>query len=215
MGDAYEYSGVAGGPNEDCLFATASEQMGYFTAVQAHKCGYSIDLIKHHLARRKFIRIRRALYRFRLYPSSPREEILAAWLALGDAAVVSHESALELHGLSDVIPSAIHLTVPRARRNLPKMPGIAVHTSSRPIATSERTVREGIPVTSPTRSIVDSTEMALAPDQIYRAIQEALQRGLTTELRLADATTGRSKRVRDIVAGAVQRARQPVGLASR
>ena len=59
------------------------------------------------------------VYRFRDYPPSPREEVAAAWLAVGqDVAVVSHESALDLWDLSDVIPGAVHLTVPRAQRSL-------------------------------------------------------------------------------------------------
>ena len=56
----------------------------------------------------RYERVRRGLYRLRHFPSSPYEHVMAAWLPLRDAgAVVSHESALELHGLSDVTPNAI------------------------------------------------------------------------------------------------------------
>lgn len=78
--------------------------------------------------------MRRGPCRYREYPSSPREDVLAAWLAVGKTvAVVSHDSALDLLGLSDVIPDAVHLTVPRRRRHLPALPGVKIHTTVRPL----------------------------------------------------------------------------------
>jgi hypothetical protein len=108
MGDAF-----AARPDYACLFATASEQHGYFTASQVRTCGFKRDLLAYHTRHGRFIRIRRGLYRLRDYPSSPREEVVAVWLAVGkDAAVVSHASALDLLDLSDVVPDLVHLTVP-------------------------------------------------------------------------------------------------------
>jgi hypothetical protein len=64
-----------------------------------------------------FLRVRQGLYRFREYPSSPREDVIAAWLATRrEVAVVSHQSALDILGLSDVVPEVVDLTVPRAKR---------------------------------------------------------------------------------------------------
>src|SRR5512133_706176 len=97
-------------PDSLRLFEIASEQGGYFTARQARTCGYGFALLSHHSKSGRFIRVRRGLYRLREYPSSPREEVLAAWLAVGkDVAVVSHESALDLLDLSDVIPNVAHV----------------------------------------------------------------------------------------------------------
>src|SRR5271155_2946647 len=99
------------------LFELASEQGGYFTAAEAQTCGYSRALLAHHAKSGRFIRVRQGLYRFREYPTSPREDVIAAWLATGrETAVVSHESALDILGLSDVVPEVVHLTVPRAKR---------------------------------------------------------------------------------------------------
>ena len=63
-------------------------------------------------------RVRSGLYRLRNFPSSPHEEVVASWLPLrDDGAVVSHESALELYGLSDIIPrSGSIVTLPRSKR---------------------------------------------------------------------------------------------------
>ena len=93
--------------------------------------GYSPALLSHHARSGRFLRERRGLYRLREYPSSPREEVTAAWLAARpEHAVVSHESALDLLDLSEIIPNVIHLTVPRSRRGLEAPPGILLHTTA-------------------------------------------------------------------------------------
>ncbi|HET7770093.1 MAG TPA: hypothetical protein VFN74_15060, partial [Chloroflexota bacterium] len=112
--------------------------------------------------------------------------MLAAWLAAGkDGVAVSHESALDLLELSDVIPDAAHVTVPRTRRNLPKLHGVKIHTTVRPLGPRDLTYRDGMVVTSPTRTILDAAEAGVAPDQIERAVVQAVERGLAApgELR--------------------------------
>lgn len=181
------------------LFELASSQGGYFTSEQAGETGLSKALLSHHAKNGKFIRIRRGLYRFRDYPSSSRENVIAAWLAAGEEAVVSHESALDLLELSDVIPGAIHLTVPRTRRNLPRISGVRFHTTSRPLAASDRTIRHGIPVTSPVHTILDAAATGTAPEQIELAIRQALERGQLTARQLLDQASRRSKRVSELI----------------
>src|SRR5215212_5929960 len=176
------------------LFEIASEQGGYFTAEQARACGYSWALLSHHVKSGRFIRVRRGLYRYRDYPSSPREDVLAAWLAVGkESTVVSHESALDLLDLSDVIPDAAHLSVPRARRNLPSLPGVKIHTTARPLGPSDLAYGHGMVITSATRTILDAAETATAPDQIELAAVQAVERGLASpdQLRLGAAERGR------------------------
>jgi predicted transcriptional regulator of viral defense system len=122
--------------------------------------------------------VRRGLYRLRDYPSSPREEVVAAWLALGkENAVVSHASALDLLDLSHVIPDAVHLTVPRSRRHLPNLPGVAIHTTTRPLRPIDVVHREGARLTSAARTILDAAEAGTAPEQIERAVEQAIERG--------------------------------------
>jgi len=105
-----------GGPDHVCLFDAASKQHGYFTTAQAHRCGFDWRGLHYHTARGRFVRARRGLYRLRDYPTSPREEVVAAWLAAGPDAAVSHENALDLLELADVTPERVHVTVPRSRR---------------------------------------------------------------------------------------------------
>lgn len=190
-------------PDQECLFATASGQRGYFTSTQAHACGYSNALLSSHARTGRFRRIRRGLYRLRDYPTSPDEEVTAAWLALGkDVAVVSHLSALDLFDLSDIIPDSVHLTVPRSKRYLPALPGVTVHTATRPLGTTEVVVRQGIPTTAPMRTILDVAETGAAPEQVEFAIRQAIARGLVIPDRLTDAARERNKRVYDLVRSA-------------
>ena len=192
-------------PDRARLFEIASEQGGYFTAEEAAACGFSRALLSHHAKSGRFTRVRRGLYRFREYPSSPREHVFAAWLAVGkDSAVVSHESALDLLGLSDMIPDAVHLTVPRSRRSLPSIPGVKIHTTDRSIEPGERWVREGMVITSATRSILDAAEKGADPEQIELAVAQTIERGLATTEELRRASGRRSRRVAELIAGALR-----------
>lgn len=201
------YDSSDAGPDRQCLFGVAATQQGYFTTAQAWGCGYSPALLAHHARGGRFLRVRRGLYRLREYPSSPREEVLAAWLAAGaDRTVVSHESALDLLDLSDVIPNAIHLTIPRSRRGLVAPHGVVFHTTARPPRRDETTEREGIRLTGPPRTILDAAEWGTAPEQIVLAVGQALARGWLTVDELRHAAAERPNRVARLVAEALAEA---------
>ena len=212
MGDVTNVPRVrqpASAPDRGRLFEIASEQDGYFKAKQARACGFSWALLSHHVTSDRFIRVRRGLYRFREYPSSPREHVLAAWLAVGkEVAVVSHESALDLLGLSDVIPDAVHLTVPRSRRNLPSIPGVKIHTTARPLEAGDLIVRDGMAVTSATRSILDAAEAGTAPEQIEMALTQAIEKGMATPQQLRSDATGRGRRVGALIETALRKVKR-------
>lgn len=192
-------------PDQQCLFDLASSQGGYFTAAQATDCGYSRSLLAHHAGSGKFRRTKHGLYRLVEFPSSPHEEVIATWLAAGkDEAIVSHESALDLMELSDVIPDSIHITVPRSRRYRTSFPGVTIHTTTRDIQRSDTTVVEGIRISNATRSIVDSADYGTAPEQVISAVKQALDRGLTTKSRLLDAAKKSGSRVRALIGDAIE-----------
>jgi predicted transcriptional regulator of viral defense system len=194
-------------PDHRRLFETASEQAGYFTAAQAEECGISRPLLSHHSrAGGRFLRVSRGLYRIRDYPPSPREDVIAAWLAVGrDVAVVSHESALDLLDLSDVVPDAVHLTVPRASRHRRRTPGVVIHTTTRPLHGKDVAVRDGIRVTSAERSIADAAQAGTSPDQIVTAVSQAVERGATTPSRLLTVARERGERVERLLRQALRR----------
>jgi predicted transcriptional regulator of viral defense system len=186
--------------DHDGLYRIAESQAGYFTAEQALEAGMDRSTLIHHARPGgRYERVRRGLYRLRHFPSSPREHVVAAWLALPSPAVVSHESALELYDLSDVIPNAVHITLPRAKRGQRARAGVRFHTLSHPPGPDEIRRVDGVLATTPERTIVDSLETGTQPEQIELAIQQALERGLTTPRRLRAAAADRSGRVRTFV----------------
>jgi predicted transcriptional regulator of viral defense system len=193
-------------PDHAGLYRLAEEQAGYFNAVQARSRGFSHALLAYHARPGgRFERVRRGLYRIRLFPSSPYEETIAAWIDVGpDVAVVSHESALELFDLSDVVSDAVHLTVPRERRWQRLPAGIRLHTTSR-LTPEEISKWEGIRATSPERTLIDVTETGLEPDQLRLAVTQAMNRGLVSSESLGQAAKGRSRKTRDSILRAAAR----------
>jgi predicted transcriptional regulator of viral defense system len=195
----------SGKPDSQCLADVASEHLGYFTNADAAQCGFSRALLEHHENTGRLVRIRRGVYRLREVPASIREDVIGAWLAAGPSvAVVSHDSALDLHDLSDVIPNSIHLTLPRAKRYLQTPEGATLHTTTRPFNANEVTVRAGVRLTAPTRTILDAAEAGTGPEQIELAVQQALERGATTPSRLREQASKRSARVRELIDRAIR-----------
>jgi predicted transcriptional regulator of viral defense system len=179
-------------PDMAGLQTEAYHQAGYFTAQQARMHRVSSQLLDHHVRTGRFERVRRGLYRVSGFPSGEHDEIRERWLAVGpDKAVVSHESALALHDLSDHIPDAVHVLVPRRHRGVRVPPGVVVHTRT----DDERvpTVwRDGIAVTAPPRTIVDAAD-EIQPEQLAVAVRQALARGLLTRGQLEEEARRRHR----------------------
>ena len=198
---------VARYPDSSALHRLAYSQDGLVTAQQAQERGYSAQLLAHHIRTRRFARVRRGLYRLGDYPTGEHEEIRAAWLALGmDRAVVSHESALVLHELSNVLPDTVHLLVSREHRGIRPPAGVTLHTVKAVIPESEITTRHGIRVTTPSRAIIDAASSGTAPEQIQMAINEALQQGRTTSSQLAEHAERHGGHVAALVNRTIQEA---------
>ncbi len=192
------------------LHRIAYGQDGYFTSRQGRECGFSAQLLAHHVHSGRYERVRRGLYRLRDYPGSSHEEVRAKWLAVGaDRAVVSHESALELHGLSDVLPNTVHLLVSRAERGIKPPQGVTLHTTTQALGSSEVVTREGIRVTEPMRSIIDAASAGTAPEQIEMAVRQALEEGLATRRSLLGRAEHRGGRVAELVQRAVGEGQRP------
>jgi len=188
----------------ECLFRIAASQMGHVTTRQANDCGVASNLIAYHVMTGRLIRTHRGIYRIRDYPSSPHEEVMAAWLAAGaHRAVVSHQSASEIYGLGDLIPDCIHLTVPRSVRNLPRIDGVCFHTSSVALRPQDILTRNGMRLTSPARTILDLTQAGVAPDHIASIVREGMAKGILSSDALIQDASDRSQRVLDVIREAV------------
>ncbi len=187
------------GPDAIALNQVSYGQDGYFTSRQASEAGFSPQLLAHHVRSGRYEHIRRGLYRLRGYPGSSQEEVRVKWLTVGAGrAVVSHESALELHELSDVLPNTVHLLVDRDDRGIRRLQGVTLHTT-KALEPSEVVSRLGIRVTDPVRSILDAAGAGTAPEQIEMAVRQALNEGLTTRRSLLARADQRGGRVVNLI----------------
>lgn len=171
-------------PAWQALYDIAASQEGFFTTRQAAAAGYSAPLLAHHRKAGRITRIRRGVYRLVHFPAGDHEDLVVAWLWAEAAAVLSHQTALSLHGLSDSLPAQIHLTLPldwrRRRFRVPK--GLVLHYADVP--DKERTWAGPMPVTSIRRTLDDCAQSALTPDLLQQAARQALMRGLVKKTDL-------------------------------
>jgi predicted transcriptional regulator of viral defense system len=182
------------------LAQLASDRGGVFTARAARALGVTSSSLAYHSRTGTIERLCHGVYRLANFPSSSREPLIAAAAALGKGAVVSHESALQLYNVSDVAPSRLHFTVPRARRYV-TVPAadVDLHTTTRPFAPGELIQHEGFSATSLVRSIIDAARAYTAPEQIVMAVREGLRSGLLTRRDLERAVQKAPARVRVLV----------------
>jgi predicted transcriptional regulator of viral defense system len=168
------------GPDWDRLYETALAQEGHFTTQQALDAGYSSQLLMKYLNSGKIIRVRRTVYRLKHFPPGQQEDLVALWLWSDRAGVFSHETALMLHELSDVLPARAHLTVPAKwrRRRLQVPDGVVLHYADVP--KRDRAWVGAVPVTSPARTLADCAADYVSPDFLSSAISQALARGMVS-----------------------------------
>lgn len=173
-------------PEWDRLYETAAAQEGLFTTQQAAEAGYSPQLLVHHIRGGRMLRVRRGIYRLVHFPAGEHEELVTVWLWSEQAGVLSHETALSMHGLSDALPAQVHLTLPPAwkkrRFRLPE--GVVLHHAD--VELKERAWAGPVPITSVARTLNDLATSGLSPELLRQAAQQALRRGLTTRGELAD-----------------------------
>jgi predicted transcriptional regulator of viral defense system len=187
-----------GTPDWDALFEIAQGQAGYFITRQAASAGYSPQLLAY-LGSKKVERVRRGIYRLVHFPASDYEDLVVLWLWSEQAGVFSHETALALHDLSDVLPGKVHLTLPAGwrRRRLRVPSGLVLHFAD--VGGPDRASFAAVPVTAPLRTLRDCIEAAVAPSLVHQAILQARHRGLITaaeEARLHDELGGKGNAAR-------------------
>lgn len=101
----------------DVLWQIAETQHGYVTAQQAIEAGVSKHALQMLVSRGTLRRAAFGVYRFPLFPASPYDAYMVAVLwTRAPEACLSHETALDAYGISDVNPRVIHVTVGRHRR---------------------------------------------------------------------------------------------------
>ncbi|MFY9823973.1 MAG: type IV toxin-antitoxin system AbiEi family antitoxin domain-containing protein [Thermoanaerobaculia bacterium] len=173
-------------PDWDRLFETAAVQQGLFTTLQAAEAGYSPQLLVHYVQAGRAVRVGRGIYRLVHFPVSEQEELVAAWLWSERAGIISHQTSLALHELSDALPTHVHLTLPSGwRRRRFRVPaGLVLHYADIPPA--DRAWFGAVPITNPGRTLNDCAREGLSPELLRQAAQQALRRGLVTKAELRD-----------------------------
>lgn len=168
----------------DRLYNLADAQVGHFTAGQAEEVGVDRRYLTHHVRSGNLERVDRGIYRLRNYPNHRFEDVMVAILWIGKGAVASHATALAIYDLADAMPPVIHITVDRRFRGSHR--GVIVHQAQ--LDKGDITRRDGIPVTTPLRTVAD-----VAADQsvAVAAATEAIERGLIRTSQLRDASQER------------------------
>lgn len=171
------------------LTLLAQNQGGYFTAKQAAEVGYSYPQLVYHVTAGNFERVAQGLYRLPTVPVGHFDDLVRLTLWSRNQkdepqAVVSHQSALVLHDLSELLPPETHLTVPpKFRKPAPR--GIVLHKAE--VSPSETEEREGFRVTTPLRTLLDVAASGVSQEQLDKAVSDALVRGLVRRTALAGA----------------------------
>jgi very-short-patch-repair endonuclease len=152
----------------------AARQHGLVTYEQLLRTGLGRGAIAWRVREGWLHRIHRGVYAVGHAVLTPEGRWLAAVLACGDGAVLSHRSAAALWGLRPSSARTVEVTVQRGGGR--RRAGIAVH---RPAAPVESAVERRIPVTSPARTLLD-----LAGVVDFASLRRAVERA--EELRLFD-----------------------------
>lgn len=162
------------------LFDLVSGQAGYFSAAQALDLGYSYQAQAHHVAAGNWLRVDRGIFRLAEWVPGEHDELARWTLWSKGRAVVSHESALEVHDIGEFESRRVHLTVPPGFTMRDE--ALALHFAKLPV--SDVLERPGFRVTTPLRSLIDVAAGGPDEEQLARAISEAQQKGLLTLRRL-------------------------------
>ncbi|GAA2625830.1 hypothetical protein GCM10010399_66610 [Dactylosporangium fulvum] len=166
------------------------EQRGAISRDQAMRSGITVDGIRARVLSGRSQRVLPGSFVTFSGPI-PRDAYLSALvLHAGAGAVLSHQTAAELHGLVDDPSPVVHVTVPAGRRPR-RAPGIVVHRSNR--LASAAHPAQWPPRTRIEDTVLDLTQSSANLDRAIGWITRACGRRLTTPDRLRAALSSRRK----------------------
>jgi len=174
------------------LYEIAESQQGFFTTKQAKAAGFAENTHPYHVQAGNWIREHRGIYRLASFPRGERPDLMlwSLWSRNRREAaqgVYSHQTALSLYDLSDVMPAKLHMTVPKNFRRNSEIPRVLVlHFADLP--QSDIGAIHGVRATKPMRTILDLLEHGEVPLATLRqALREGQRRGLIRRNEIAEA----------------------------
>jgi hypothetical protein len=152
------------------IAAIAGRQHGIVAVEQLRAAGLDEAAVRRRVAAGRLHRLHRGVYAVGHRSLSWRGRWLAAVLAAGDGAVLSHASAAALWQFLRPIPGPVHVLLGAAVRRK-RRPGLRIHRS-RTLTPRDVTQRHGIAVTTPARTIED-IRGEVEPYLFRRALRQA------------------------------------------
>jgi hypothetical protein len=182
-----------GGAAERKLLVLLSVQAGVIDRGQALDAGFSRSQISHRLQSGTWQLVYPGVYATFTGPLSRDARLWAAVRCAGHGAMVSHETAAEVHGMTDKQTSTIHLTVPHSRRPARDRPvhGIAIHRSDQ--SRQQFLGPFNLPRTSVEDTVLDLIAAAPTFDHAYTWIARAVSRKRVSVAALRAALAGRRR----------------------
>jgi very-short-patch-repair endonuclease len=150
------------------IATVAAKQHGTISRAQLFALGLSRRGIEERLRDGRLHLLSRGVYLVGHRAAPPLARQMAAVLACGPGALISHRTAIEMWELLPHTAHDLHVTVIKQRRN---RPGIVVHRSA-PLDPRDYGTMDNIPVTNVGRSLLDFAEIA-TPRELERAFDEA------------------------------------------
>ncbi|HEX6525910.1 MAG TPA: type IV toxin-antitoxin system AbiEi family antitoxin domain-containing protein [Streptosporangiaceae bacterium] len=166
----------------------ARAQHGVFSRKQALRAGLTKQAIKSRVRRGTWRRLYAGVYMTSTAPPDRLASLWAAVLYAGPGAVLSYETAAELHGLLDEPSVPIHVSIPAERRAI-AAPGLRIHRTSRVLDAPD--AHRDPPHTTIEETLLDLATTAVDLDAVCGWITRAFARELTSEPRLISALSGR------------------------
>ncbi|MGC9670630.1 type IV toxin-antitoxin system AbiEi family antitoxin domain-containing protein [Planosporangium sp. 12N6] len=167
------------------IAGVASDQWGMISTAQATAVGADARTLARLAANGQVERLTHGVYRLVGSPPGPHDELRAAWIALdphrtaaeriaaGPIDVVSHRSAAALQELGDLDADVLEFTASVRRQT--RREDVRIHRGK--IGEHDWTLADGLPVTTPLRTIEDLATARIDRGHLAGVVRDALLRG--------------------------------------
>jgi len=162
------------------LREVALDQYGYVTTAQALEAGVPHAQLSKMVARGRLARVAHGVYQVPQVPATQYGPFMLAVLWTGaPEACLSHDTALAAWDVSDINPTAIHLTVARHRR-VTRAGGDGYVLHHQDLDDAQRTWWEGIPIVTAGTTIAQCIDTGVPTYLVRQALERGRRTGLLT-----------------------------------